>query len=362
MCIRDSTGTVLEPATQLRQVDAPGHEQHRLTHSGHDEKIAIPTHRNMILTLDELINDESPVPNAIVGDGVLLRQSLLLIFGSPKAGKSFLAMNLAMATSAGTGFAGFTVNGAHKVLLMSAEGGYYPNRERLKTMSRRFGASNPVRQNLAGSFDNRWKLDNDKDFLELSEVIRFHRPRVLVLDPFVRFHGLDENSASDMAHVVGRIRSLIEDFNLSVILVHHQGKAQANGARGSSVITGEYDSSIVLKKQVGAHELVFDMRHVESPPDRKVSFNPETLWFDSVGQGPIEAMLFKSATPLSKKELASKCVEEGLYSRPSNAYAGIDKAVKKGLIVQNADGTFSYREGNSAFCDSAEEPEVQENA
>ena len=80
-----------------------------------------------VKSLFEIINDEVKENQDIVGNGILNENSLLLIVGRPKSGKSFLAMNFGLAISSGIDFAGFNIKKAEKVLLLSAEAGYLKN-------------------------------------------------------------------------------------------------------------------------------------------------------------------------------------------------------------------------------------------
>jgi RecA-family ATPase len=84
--------------------------------------------KHKLWTLSQLIEDKTPQPQAIIEGGVLNAQSLLLIAGQQKAKKSFLAMNLAVAIAAGTSFAHFTIHKPHRVLVLSAEGGFHSNK------------------------------------------------------------------------------------------------------------------------------------------------------------------------------------------------------------------------------------------
>ena len=87
---------------------------------------------NDIITFYTAVHDDSEPPEPIIDEGVLLDKTILMIIGEAKVKKSFLAMNFGLAIAKGEGFAGFTVKNPNKVLLLSAEGGYYPTRERIK--------------------------------------------------------------------------------------------------------------------------------------------------------------------------------------------------------------------------------------
>ena len=74
------------------------------------------------------------------------------------------------------------------------------------------------------------RLDRDPDRMRLLETTGRLRPRLLLLDPLVRLHGIDENNASEVAALLAYFRSLQRQLDVSVILVHHTRKNAAGGA------------------------------------------------------------------------------------------------------------------------------------
>ena len=73
------------------------------------------------------------------------------------------------------------------------------------------------------------RLDRDPHRGQLMETARRLRPRLLLLDPLVRLHGLDENHATEVAGLLAYFRFLQRKVDLSVILVHHTRKNAAAG-------------------------------------------------------------------------------------------------------------------------------------
>jgi regulatory protein RepA len=69
--------------------------------------------------------------------------------------------------------------------------------------------------------------------------------RLIILDTLRVFHGADENSSSEMTHIVGILRSIAGKFNCSILFLHHSSKSMAvsgagdmqQASRGSSVLT-----------------------------------------------------------------------------------------------------------------------------
>ena len=171
---------------------------------------------------------------------------------------------------------------------------------------------------------------NRTDYYDyLYELVKDNNPDVLILDPLIRFHDVDENSASQISDVFVKIRTMMSELKISVILVHHTGKVQSRGGRGSSAIIGEYDSCIEIQnKQNDSIELKYDMRHVETPPSKSIRFNSDTFWFED--ESGIVELIESAGGSMPKEHFFT------LYGKPeSTTYRHIEKAVKSGLIEKH---------------------------
>ena len=79
------------------------------------------------------------------------------------------------------------------------------------------------------------------------------KPRLLILDPFVRLHRIDENVSGEVAPLLAFLRELQRRHQLAVVVVHHArkgaGKARAGQAlRGSSEFHAWGDSNLYLRR------------------------------------------------------------------------------------------------------------------
>jgi hypothetical protein len=97
------------------------------------------------------------------------------------------------------------------------------------------------------------RLDLSDDQRRLDETVRSHAPRLLLLDPFVRLHRINENQAGDVAAVLGYLRELQRAHELAVVVVHH---ARKNGTttggqslRGSGDFFAWVDTALSLRWQ-----------------------------------------------------------------------------------------------------------------
>ncbi len=227
-------------------------------------------------------------------------------------------------------------------MILSAEGGYYPNRDRIKKMLENMEV--PNKSNFEICFDSRLTIENDDNYEDLKLEIEERKPDILIIDPFVRFHHLDENSAKDMAIILGRLRYLIEDYGISIILIHHLGKDSSSGARGSSAISGEYDSCLTISKKEKdtVTEIKFDLRHDISPEPNKIIFNSKTFWFER-DWTPI-MKIREEFGPMNKNDFVGVLLENGIYETKGGAYKGIDSDVGKGNLYCDEEGIYHIEE------------------
>ena len=97
------------------------------------------------------------------------------------------------------------------------------------------------------------RLDLEADRTRLLQTVARLKPRLLVLDPFVRLHRIDENVSGEVAPLLAYLRDLQRRHGLAVILVHHARKGAGNmragqALRGSSEFHAWGDSNLYLRR------------------------------------------------------------------------------------------------------------------
>jgi hypothetical protein len=137
------------------------------------------------------------------------------------------------------------------------------------------------------------RLDRDRDRTRLWETTKRLGPRLLLLDPLVRLHGIDENNAGEVAELLAYFRSLQRQLDLSVLLVHHTRKNAAGGAaagqglRGSGDIHAFGDSNLYLRRT--REHLVLSSEHRAAPASAPVylelvATNAETTHLEVIAE------------------------------------------------------------------------------
>jgi AAA domain len=197
-----------------------------------------------------------------------------VIGGAPKCAKTWLGLDLALSVATGTWCLGkYAVPEPGPVLIYLAEDALPTVRERVEGMARHRGLDlDQVEIHVITAPVLR--LDRDRDRTRLWETVGRLGPRLLVLDPLVRLHGIDENHAGDVAELLAYFRSLQRELGLSVLLVHHTRKNGADGAaaglglRGSGDIHAFGDSNLYLRRTEG--QLILSSEHRAAPASAPV--------------------------------------------------------------------------------------------
>jgi hypothetical protein len=98
------------------------------------------------------------------------------------------------------------------------------------------------------------RLDTATDRERLAHTVQQQRPILLILDPLIRLHRVDENDATQIAALLSYLRQIQRQFQLAVMVVHHARK-DSNGSRpgqalrGSSELHGWGDSNLYMRRK-----------------------------------------------------------------------------------------------------------------
>jgi len=214
--------------------------------SDHDED-ALPVVRAAQL------QDAGPQRRWLI-DTLWARAGVGLIAGSPKLGKSWLGLDLAVSVASGTPCLDtFEVPEPGATLLYMAEDAEADVKARLRGLCRHRGIdleSLPLYVITVPTL----RLDLESDQRRLYHTVAKLRPRLLLLDPFVRLHKINENDAGEVSAILAYLRQLQRTFDVAVIVVHHSRKNGRPGGAGSNLRgSGDFhawaDSSLYLHQQ-----------------------------------------------------------------------------------------------------------------
>jgi RecA-family ATPase len=186
-----------------------------------------------------------------------------IIGGAPTCGKSWLGLDRTLSVASATPCLGrFAVQHQGPALVFLAE-------DSLPAVRARLAGLCAHRQLDLGDLDlyvitaPSLRLDQGPDRQLLEAMGDRLRPRIVLLDPLVRLHRLDENSAADISKLLGFLREVQRTYDTAIVGVHHASKkhrAQPGQAlRGSSDLHAFGDSNAYLARQ--AERLILTCEH-----------------------------------------------------------------------------------------------------
>lgn len=186
------------------------------------------------------------------------------VSGPPKSFKTWTVLEMAVSVATGLPCLGaFPVHRSGPVLLYAAEDPMPALRLRLQSLAKNHGLELD-RIDIQVICADSLRLDRPADREKLAATVDLHRPVLLVLDPLVRLHALDENQAAPMAELLGHIRELQRASGAAVAIVHHSRKNAAHSAgqslRGSSDLYAFVDSLVSLQRRHGRVTLTAEHR------------------------------------------------------------------------------------------------------
>lgn len=187
-----------------------------------------------------------------------------LIGGPPKCAKTWLALDLALSVASNTPCLGaLQVESPGVALLYLAEDSLQNVRARVEGLCEHRGLNlRRVELHLITAPSLRLDLDQDKQ--QLAATVEKFRPRLLLLDPFVRLHRSDENDSGAISAILADLRTLQRRFDVAVVLVHHARKngrgPQGYALRGSGDLYAWGDAYAHLSRRETAFRLCLEHR------------------------------------------------------------------------------------------------------
>jgi RecA-family ATPase len=183
-------------------------------------------------------------------EGCIPKDGLAVLYGEPEAGKTLLGLDWALCSATGTPWQGHAVTPGRD---------FYVYTESTQRLSVRVDAwlaehGEHLRELANANFLPLLRPVNMLDKREvrhLIQVLREFQPDFIVIDTLVRcFGGGNENSTQDMSQFVDGCEALREAFpGSTALIVHHTGKNEARGARGSNALLGAVSAEFHLVKK-----------------------------------------------------------------------------------------------------------------
>lgn len=194
-----------------------------------------------------------------------LDQGVGIIGGEPKCCKSFMALDLAVSVASGSPcLRSFRVPERGHVLYFAAEDALHIVRSRLEGICEA-AETDLHKLSLQLITSPSLRLDLPEDTETLDRTIAELKPKLLILDPFVRLHRIDENNSGEVAPILANLRLMQRAYGVAIIVVHHakkgaSGSRAGQALRGSSEFHAWGDCNLYLRRDA-REELTLGVEH-----------------------------------------------------------------------------------------------------
>lgn len=284
-------------------------------------------------------------------------QAVGILGGEPKCCKSFLALDIAVSVASGTPcLRTFPVPHAGPVLLFPAEDSLLTVRQRLEGIcaaAQRNLRDLPIHVITAPKV----LLDSSQDRSGLSNAVNSIKPRILILDPFIRMHACDENASREVAPLLGFLRDLQRTYHTAVLLVHHARKdahsaRPGQALRGSSDLHGWGDSNLYLRKRRDRLQLTIE--HRAAPASEDLCLNllaseqaaalhlaQEPPKPAGAQDNPLPRQRILTALASSAQPLTFVMLRTAVALRAATVHSELASLVRDGVILRSHDNRFS---------------------
>lgn len=217
----------------------------------------------------DLVEQKSRKPPPWLIQNLIPRNATAILFGPSGSFKSFIALDLALALA----LRGTTA------LYVAGEMGIDLETKRVPAWQLAHNAPDTM---PFFAIDCVPAIKRPQEVIELIEQIQARniRPDLIVLDTVAKAtRGMNENDAKDMGEFMEGCDTIKRAFGCSVLAVHHTGKDNERGARGSSLLFADADTVLETKavKSVKAVELWVRKQKDAPESETPLTFEGKTL-------------------------------------------------------------------------------------
>lgn len=270
--------------------------------------------------------------------GTLENNAMTVLYGQPGHGKSFIAIDWACSIATGKAWMGGAIKKQGAVFYLAGEG--------LNGIAKRFKAwelthnlnlnDYPIYPSKSGTdlHDTDKAVELINDIRNSGEV-----PALIVIDTMARNFLGDENSAKDVGQFISNVDLIRNAFGCGVLVIHHSGKDQERGARGSTALKGAVDAEYGCKKDNdGVITLKSSkMKDAEQPKDRHMKLQGVELnLFDEDNEAVTSAVVIQ----VEESEVVKPDSEQRNQYKTERLWSGSGKKVFIDSVINNESGDF----------------------
>ena len=259
-----------------------------------------------------------------IAENMIIHKGLHFIAAASGSGKSWLGIDLAIACASGRPWCHFIETIQTKVLYINEE-------IETRKFWGRFCMMHPTDiPDLHIIQKKNTKVDKPLHMNTLVNYVKKHEIRLVIVDTFVRVHGMDENDNGAVAKLYDRFQEII-DAGAAVVILHHNKKAAPgtsltqDSMRGASDLAAQADMVLSINHDIDAK--TYDVRTVKH---RHIG---EDDWVHFVyrltSEQPGHLAIEQISSAGSESEVLDRIVQY-VADNPGKTKNGICAGIKKG--------------------------------
>lgn len=247
-----------------------------------EEKIIAKSKRRGLIHISQATYKTSGIP--LIKE-LFDQNSLVMLYGPPNSGKSFITLDIGVAIASNQPqWDQFKIKKQMGVLVVCGEAGQsYGKRVQAVRNKYNIQSNTPYATVPFAHLDNYYDLFGDKDHLKEIEdnVLELEKKSgikcgLIIVDTLSSTFGCgNENDSKDARIYLNNLRILAEKLSLTILIVHHTGKEEGSGARGSSVFLGDVDTQLcvqAVKKGAKWERTLVSTKQRDSDRDKTTRF------------------------------------------------------------------------------------------
>src|SRR6478609_1863040 len=275
---------------------------------------------------DEL-SDVYEAPDEVIQD-LVVAKSMTVIYGDSNSGKTFFVLSLATAVSEGIDAYGKKTDcGLVLYLAPEAPGSI---RSRMQALKRHGGYS---LKNLAmvpiplNFYSNVGDASSVIALVKHISQAKGMPVKMIIADTLARMStGANENSGEDMGPVMERFSTVTEETGAAMVIIHHNGKDAAKGARGWSGIRAHIETEIEVQEDNGVRFATVMKQRELGSKGLEICFDLEVIEMGISKFGfPVTTCVAVPASGEKKEKLDKATRDRHRILRAAFEFSGMDQ-------------------------------------
>ena len=298
---------------------------------------------------DTLQHETFPALTYLLPD--LVPEGLCLLVSRPKLGKSWLALDIALATAAGRLVLGTLKPTTGEVLYLALEDGPRRLQRRLSRLLPTFSGTWPP----GLTFATEWPRSDQGGLSDIEAWIKDtlekgSHPRLVIIDTLAHFRkpAAGKNAYLEDYAALASLQKMAGRHNLSIVVVHHDRKAAADDPfdtiSGTLGVTGAVDTIALLKREAGGFTFYVRGRDIEEA-EKALRFDKDTCRWTILG----EASEIRRSDERARVLDALDGVTDGMSPADLSSSLGISSANAKQILHRMAKAGEIRKEGRGRY-------------